>query len=658
LEYALFSTISILQDLVPSAWDEDEIYKHLTIANLFAARDKEVSGEINKIDDIDQLTISGDAPPLVLDADSSQHTAIRKVLEGHSIVIEGPPGTGKSQTIANIIAAAVAEGKRVLFVAEKQPALDVVSNRLRDVGLEALMLEPQRKGQKEVFIESLRVRLHEFSTFSINDYDDKKKKLVESICSLNKAKDLMAKPSPYLGLTVFELIWRYIRVANEFNGESPATAGVSLEFASFTEAQFAGLNDLVGRYFEFVYQRSGEVNCIENFNNLSPNRIAAAEFQGEVRVLLASLKEATTLADALPKEARSSQEALHSFANAMLASEIEWRSLQEIDASIESDLTSRTRLEQASVILSEHSKLNQLTRENADSISKLLKQLSRDEAEADQLGREISELRSEIDEVDSVLTIAASFGLNPNIPAASTNHCISLLLMIRESYQECAWIFDSKLQIDQLCHSLDALKSLKWDICSEFSHILTSGPIEFFGAYTATEIDFAIDAYSNKGFFSFLSSKYRTAKKIIEQLGIEARNPIHLLEQLKELQNGFCRIKDLEDRTALSQVLGKRYAGLATDIDAMEQACAVAAQIVSALNTLNEHGCTLSALEIYELSITNEALSATHALMAKDRALNEQSLIDWVQHSRERAQLLDSLAQVLAIAGFRGRPFG
>jgi very-short-patch-repair endonuclease len=649
-----FSTISILQDLVPSAWDEDEIYQHQTIADLFAAREKEVSGEINEIDDIDQLTISGDAPPLVLDADSSQHTAIRKVLEGHSIVIEGPPGTGKSQTIANIIAAAVAEGKRVLFVAEKQPALDVVSNRLRDVGLEALMLEPQRKGPKEAFIESLRIRLHEFSPFSINEYDDKKEKLVESICSLNKAKDLMAKPSPYMGLTVFELIWRYIRVANEFDGEAPATAGVSLDFASFTEAQFAGLNDLVARHFEFVHQRSGEVNCIENFNNLSPNRIAAAEFQGEVRALLASLQEAATLADALPEEATSSQETLHSFANAMLASEIEWRSLQEIDASIESDLASRTRLEQASVILSEHSTLNQLTRENADSISKLLKQLSRDEAEADQLGGEISELRADIDEVDFVLTLAARFGLNPNIPAASTNHCISLLFMIRGSYQECAWVFDSKLQLDQLSHSLDALKSLKWEICSACSNILTGDPVEFFGEYTATEIDFVIDAYSNKGFFSFLSSRYRTAKKIIEQLGIEARNPVHLLEQLKELQNGFCRIKDLEDRTALSQDLGKRYAGLATDIDAMEQACAVAAQILSGCNTLNEHGCTLSALEIYELSISNEALSATHALMAKDRALNEQSLLDWIQPSRERAQLLDSLAQVVASAGFCG----
>ena len=59
---------------------------------------------------------------LVLDADSSQHAAINRVLGGESLVIQGPPGTGKSQTIANLITALIARGKRVLFVAEKRAA--------------------------------------------------------------------------------------------------------------------------------------------------------------------------------------------------------------------------------------------------------------------------------------------------------------------------------------------------------------------------------------------------------------------------------------------------------------------------------------------------------------------------------------------------------
>jgi very-short-patch-repair endonuclease len=74
-------------------------------------------------------------------ADSSQLAAVMAAAAGHDFVLEGPPGTGKSQTIANIIAHCLAHGKRVLFVAEKRAALDVVFRRLREEGLEPFCLE-------------------------------------------------------------------------------------------------------------------------------------------------------------------------------------------------------------------------------------------------------------------------------------------------------------------------------------------------------------------------------------------------------------------------------------------------------------------------------------------------------------------------------------
>ena len=78
---------------------------------------------------------------LVLDADSSQHQAINWALIGQSEVVWGPPGTGKSQTIANLIAALVANSKRVLFVAQKQAAVEVVINRLNRSGLGELVMD-------------------------------------------------------------------------------------------------------------------------------------------------------------------------------------------------------------------------------------------------------------------------------------------------------------------------------------------------------------------------------------------------------------------------------------------------------------------------------------------------------------------------------------
>jgi very-short-patch-repair endonuclease len=78
---------------------------------------------------------------LVLDADSSQQVALLGALAGQDMVIQGPPGTGKSQTIANLVCELAATGQRTLFVAEKRAALEVVQQRLEDVGLGHLTLD-------------------------------------------------------------------------------------------------------------------------------------------------------------------------------------------------------------------------------------------------------------------------------------------------------------------------------------------------------------------------------------------------------------------------------------------------------------------------------------------------------------------------------------
>lgn len=97
---------------------------------------------------------------LILDADSSQQRVVAAALADRDGVIQGPPGTGKSQTIANVIAALAARGKRVLFVAQKRAALEVVLRRLENVGLGHLALdlhgaELSRRQVMAKFAESL-----------------------------------------------------------------------------------------------------------------------------------------------------------------------------------------------------------------------------------------------------------------------------------------------------------------------------------------------------------------------------------------------------------------------------------------------------------------------------------------------------------------------
>src|SRR5690606_8542922 len=95
----------------------------------------------------------------VMDADSSQLLALLAVNEGRNMVIQGPPGTGKSQTITNMIANALGQGKKVLFVAEKLAALEVVKRRLDtiDLGEACIELHSHKSNKKELHEELRRI---------------------------------------------------------------------------------------------------------------------------------------------------------------------------------------------------------------------------------------------------------------------------------------------------------------------------------------------------------------------------------------------------------------------------------------------------------------------------------------------------------------------
>ena len=94
---------------------------------------------------------------LPISADSTQLDAICAATRDKSFILHGPPGTGKSQTITNIIANALYQGKKVLFVAEKMAALTVVQKRLADIGLDPFCLElHSNKSKKSIVLEQLR----------------------------------------------------------------------------------------------------------------------------------------------------------------------------------------------------------------------------------------------------------------------------------------------------------------------------------------------------------------------------------------------------------------------------------------------------------------------------------------------------------------------
>ncbi len=127
---------------------------------------------------------------LPMPADASQLYAIETACKGESFVLHGPPGTGKSQTITSLIANALANGKRVLFVAEKMAALEVVQKRLDRIGIGPFCLElHSNKSKKKDVLEQLRQASEVTKTKSAEDFAAK----ADQLASMRRELDAYAQ---------------------------------------------------------------------------------------------------------------------------------------------------------------------------------------------------------------------------------------------------------------------------------------------------------------------------------------------------------------------------------------------------------------------------------------------------------------------------------
>ncbi|MGB3128084.1 MAG: DUF3320 domain-containing protein, partial [Pseudomonas sp.] len=146
-----------------------------------------------------------------LPADSSQLAAVVASSSGCDFVLDGPPGTGKSQTIANMIAHNLALGRRVLFVAEKMAALDVVYRRLEEKGLGEFCLElHSSKTSKVEVLKQLERAWDVRDALSADEWAAETAKLQKLRNRLNQIVELLHRRSPN-GLSVHQAIGRVVR---------------------------------------------------------------------------------------------------------------------------------------------------------------------------------------------------------------------------------------------------------------------------------------------------------------------------------------------------------------------------------------------------------------------------------------------------------------
>lgn len=150
-----------------------------------------------------------------LDVDSSQMEAIVESGRGRTFILHGPPGTGKSQTITNMIANALYQGRSVLFVAEKMAALSVVQSRLEKIGLAPFCLElHSNKATKKHFLEQMDKVLNVTRIKEPAEYASKAEELFAERKSLIRYMDVLHQKGDN-GLSLYECISEYLSLPQE-----------------------------------------------------------------------------------------------------------------------------------------------------------------------------------------------------------------------------------------------------------------------------------------------------------------------------------------------------------------------------------------------------------------------------------------------------------
>ena len=162
-------------------------------------------------------TVPEEGVLLPIPADASQLYAIRSAGAGATFVLHGPPGTGKSQTITALIANTLAQGKTVLFVAEKMAALEVVQRRLEAIGIGPFCLElHSNKSKKRDVLEQLRRATEVTKVTPPEAFGRKGEQLAQTRAQLDRYAKALHRTQP-CGESLFTLINRYesLRLAPE-----------------------------------------------------------------------------------------------------------------------------------------------------------------------------------------------------------------------------------------------------------------------------------------------------------------------------------------------------------------------------------------------------------------------------------------------------------
>ena len=300
LGFFSFSKFLMYRDLSPETWPpQDKLADQPLIRSLLRDGFPAGAAGIPEEAPIDPLL-----PPQsllhIVDSDSSQTLAVHDVRQGRNLVIQGPPGTGKSQTIANVIAGAIADGRTVLFVAEKMAALEVVKRRLDAAGVDDACLElHSNKTNKRRILDELR-RTWELGSPKGAALSSLSQRLTDVRDVLNAHVERLHRPHHPSGFSPYDAIGQLTRLRDA--GEAPNDIALTSP-AAWTAEGFRERRDLVAELAERV-DAIGQPSLHPwrgtALDAVLPNQLArlldrAASLRNELETLAGRMREVAAL---------------------------------------------------------------------------------------------------------------------------------------------------------------------------------------------------------------------------------------------------------------------------------------------------------------------------------------------------------------------------
>ncbi|KTD67186.1 hypothetical protein Lste_3392 [Legionella steelei] len=577
--------LAMYHDLDPEGWDfaSNEVVS-LLFGGTDTGHDALPFGEEYHVDEPE---IESKVPFIIADVDSSQFSTIVDIASGKNLAVEGPPGTGKSQTIVNTIAASLSLGLKVLFVAEKSAALEVVGSRLEAYGIGKFLLPLQaNRSGKEQVISSIRNRLEMKTCANPSELEHAVRQFKDTRQKLKLYVDILSSTYGKTDLTIYEVLGRSIKFSDLINNLPEKIKKLTIPETKIITSD--KLNDILSRCKQveeaweatLLYPDSWNIIQIANIDPFLADELVDLAFD----------------ISAFFVEADKQRQSLIEF---RLSPLIESERLSKISTTIKNtpeisnqDLDIVTKLTSNEIIGIIKNYLNEarLWRDKRDSIIDLFKtDLDSVVIEELYLLKELC-LKYRIESfkelvldsiipkykksleynIQSVEICNKVINISESLGKITVHDFIKMLEIISGISKQVLSVrksdFDDPIThvlIEKQASHAQALKKTRSLLDEEFIlSMLQEGDITNHHAETLR----------HSGFFSFLSKKYRQAKKYYKLVSKNKKfNKLYATQKLSQLGQWQIDVKVFCENVVMKSILGSHFFGIETDFSPFEE---------------------------------------------------------------------------------------